>query len=269
MNRREMLKTVMGGSVGVVLTGEVVANDKIARHASLPIAQYQREIELDSWYKRTTKDPVRRKAITCQRVVRVLTNADEIMGGEWKLVTDMGKEDAIGRKITYLRRTGRAWVKKEDAEHLLHGTTLTPIKVWGEVEMSEMMVLSIGGFAHQGCFTKTRTVGMTDKTMWEERKWVWDHRHVVSMGKNGETQEHEFNFYREDCQPERVGDVQELHYKVVYEGYCGVGRAERVYTLCGPVDGGKWQTEWMDKEEALMVNILNKADVYSKGWRAT
>jgi hypothetical protein len=181
MNRRDALK-IIGGvvipTIGVAAaTGEdniaqahAIREDALRRHNSLPVAQYRREIEEDTWYKRSLKDPVARKPVVCQRIIRELINADEIMGGEWKLVSGNGTQDTIGRNVTYLRRSGRAWINREDAEHLLHTTNLTPIKVWGEVEMSEMVVLSIGAFKQQGFFTKTRTVGMTDKTQWEERK---------------------------------------------------------------------------------------------------
>ena len=248
MNRRDALK-VMGGVATIPVVGLTAG---AVQNKSLPVAQYRREVGEDTWYKRTfdTRTPV-----TCQRIERVLDNADEIMGDNWKLVTDNGTHDAVGRKVNYLRRTGRAWINKEDAEYLLHDKTLTPIKVWGEVDVSEMMVMSVGAFNYQGVFTKTRTIGMTDKTQWAERKWVWDHRHAL----NRSDYDHQFDFYREDCEPERVGNVQQLYYKIVYDGYEGVGRTENIYSLCGPVEGGKWRTEWMEKENAFMVRMVERA----------
>jgi hypothetical protein len=257
MNRRDILKVVLGGGViSTIGITTATGEDNIAQtyDNSLPVAQYQSGIEKDTWYKRSLKDDPVRKPVVCHRIIREIANADEIMGGDWKLVSHSGTH-------VYLRRTGRAWINKEDAELLLHTTNLMPVRVWGAVEMSEMMVLN----KQQGFFTKIRTVGMTNKTQWEERKWKWDHKHTTTISNKEETKESEFNFYREDCKPERVGDMQQMHCKVVYDGYCGVGRAERTYSLCGPVNGSKWRAEWMDKkEEMLTMNILAKTDVYSK-----
>jgi hypothetical protein len=60
---------------------------------------------------------------------------------------------------------------------------------------------------------------------------VWDHKHTTTVSNKDETKEFEFNFYREDCEPERVGDMQQMHYRIVWDGYCGVGRAEWTCTL--------------------------------------
>ena len=225
MNRRDVLK-VMGGVVAAPVVG-LAAEGK-----SLPVAQYHREIGEE-------------------KIMRILTNGDEIMGKKYEHVGDNSLHDADGpvfRRANYLSRSGRVWVNKEDAECLLHPKTLTPIRVWGEVDMTEGVVLSNSGAFkdQQGVFHKVRTVGMTDKTQWEERKWVFDH--TVSKDK------HQFTVYREDCKPECVGDVQELSYKIDYHD--GKGKKSTIYSLCGPVKDGKWRTEWNAKEQALMANIV-------------
>lgn len=241
MNRRDVLK-IMGGVVAVPV---VELNAGVATTQSLPVAHYMREVENDdTWYMRTSTE---RTPVTQQRIVRVLTNGEEIMGNNYEHVGDNSLHDADGpvfRRTNYLSRSGRCWINKEDAECLLHPKTLTPIRVWGEVNMTEGIVLSNSGAFQdrQGVFHKVRTVGMTNKTQWEERKWVFDH--TVSKDK------HQFTVYREDCKPERIGDVQELHYKIDHDG------KSITYSLCGPVKDGKWRTEWNAKEQALMTNIV-------------
>jgi hypothetical protein len=225
MNRRDVLK-VMGGVVAIPVVGLTAG---ATESKSLPVAQYHREVSED-------------------RIVRILTNGDEIMGKKYEHVGDNSLHDADGpvfRRANYLSRSRRVWVNKEDAEYLLHPKTLTPIRVWGEVDMTEGVVLSNSGAFkdQQGVFHKVRTVGMTDKTQWEERKWVFDH--TVTKDK------HQFTVYREDCNPERIGDVQELHYKIDRHDGKSI-----TYSLCGPVKDGKWRTEWNAKEQALMANIV-------------
>ena len=225
MNRRDVLK-VMGGVVAIPVVGLTAG---ATESKLLPVAQYHREVSEDM-------------------IVRILTNGDEIMGKKYEHVGDNSLHDADGpvfRRANYLSRSGRVWVNKEDAEYLLHPKTLTPIRVWGEVDMTEGVVLSNSGAFkdQQGVFHKVRTVGMTDKTQWEERKWVFDH--TVTKDK------HQFTVYREDCNPERIGDVQELHYKIDRHDGKSI-----TYALCGPMKDGKWRTEWNAKEQALMANIV-------------
>jgi len=247
MNRRDALK-VIGGVATIPVVGLTVG---AVQNKSLPVAQYRREVGEDTWYKRTSTERTRFTVpVTCQRIVRELVNTDEIMGMEYEYVgnnSTFADEGPVCRLTKFMRRHGKCWINKEDAEYLLHPKTMKPIRVWGEVEMAETLILTKSGvMGNKGVFDTGRTVGMTEKTQWEERKWVFDH--TVSKDK------YHFTVHREDCKPERMGDVQELFYKIDYHD--GKGNRSTIYSLCGPVKDGKWKTEWNEKEQALMTNIV-------------